>query len=65
MVAGHLCRLAAGAALFAALGACGYKGPLTLPPPPDAKLAAPPTPVTLPEPAAPEAGQAASPSATQ
>lgn len=37
-------RIAAGAALLAALTACGYKGPLYLPPPPppDASLTTPP-----------------------
>lgn len=47
---GHLYRVVAGALLLAALGACGYKGPLRLPPPPpvDTKLAAPPTPLPLP-----------------
>lgn len=43
--AGYLCRIAAGALLLAALGACGYKGPLYMPkpaPPPDS-LTKPPT----------------------
>lgn len=40
-----MCRLLVSAALLAALAACGTRGPLTLPPPPEkpaAKLAAAP-----------------------
>ncbi|MCC2595972.1 lipoprotein [Pusillimonas sp. MFBS29] len=43
-------RLMAGLSLAAMLAACGYKGPLYMPPPPepDAELTTPPTPSSLP-----------------
>jgi predicted small lipoprotein YifL len=69
---GHLYRVLAGAALLATLGACGFKGPLYLPPPPavDAKLAAPPTPQPLPQgdtsaAPSPDAAGATAPATTQ
>jgi len=44
-----VCRYAACLALVSMLAACGYKGPLYMPPPPpDESLAAPPTPAALP-----------------
>ncbi|NYT58382.1 lipoprotein [Alcaligenaceae bacterium] len=43
-------RLLAGLSLAAMLTACGYKGPLYMPPPaPDASLTTPPTSTTLPD----------------
>ncbi len=41
-----LARIVAGIALVASLTACGYKGPLYMPPPPepDAALTVPPAP---------------------
>lgn len=53
-----VCRLATGLFLVSMLAACGYKGPLYMPPPPapDASLTTPPTPAALPE--AEAAGQA-------
>jgi predicted small lipoprotein YifL len=50
-----ICRYAACLALLSTLAACGYKGPLYMPPPPpDETLAAPPTPAPLPAPEAAE-----------
>lgn len=45
------CRTAASFALLSTLLACGYKGPLYMPPPPlpEESLTAPPTPASLPE----------------
>lgn len=45
-------RTIAGFALLSTLLACGYKGPLYMPPPPlpEESLTAPPTPTGLPEP---------------
>jgi len=44
-----LAALLGGLTLSAALGACGYKGPLYMPPPaPDETLTAPPQPADLP-----------------
>jgi predicted small lipoprotein YifL len=68
--AGHLCRIAAGALLLAALGACGYKGPLYMPkpaPPPDS-LTKPPTSTTPPADTSsptPSSSDAATPSAVK
>lgn len=44
-------RLLAGLSLATMLTACGYKGPLYMPPPPepDASLTTPPTSTTLPD----------------
>ncbi|NYT62982.1 lipoprotein [Alcaligenaceae bacterium] len=49
-----VCRIVASFALLSMLLACGYKGPLYLPPPPapDASLTTPPAPASLPAPAA-------------
>jgi predicted small lipoprotein YifL len=43
-----ICRLAGSIALLSGLLACGYKGPLYMPPPPapEAALTAPPEPAT-------------------
>ncbi|WP_143705472.1 LPS translocon maturation chaperone LptM [Pollutimonas subterranea] len=45
------CRLAASVAVFSTLLACGYKGPLYMPPPPapEASLTTPPTPAGVPD----------------
>jgi len=54
-------RIVTSLALVSALGACGYKGPLYLPPPPeapDASLTAPPTQQQTPGAQADEAAQA-------
>lgn len=53
-----LLRRLAGLTLISMLAACGYKGPLYMPPPPapDESLTVPPTPAPLP---APEPGEAA------
>ncbi len=53
-------RLAACLALLSMLAACGYKGPLYMPPPPtDEALATPPAPAAVPAP------EAATPAAIQ
>ncbi|MFW7340801.1 lipoprotein [Pollutimonas sp. H1-120] len=53
-------RLAACLALLSMLAACGYKGPLYMPPPPtDETLAAPPAPAPIP------AAEAATPAPIQ
>ncbi len=55
-------RRLAGLALLSTLAACGYKGPLYMPPPPppDESLTTPPTPAPAPAPA-PQAGEAPAP----
>lgn len=61
------CRIAAGIAVLSTLLACGYKGPLYMPPPPmpEESLTTPPTPANVPGPESNEpagnAGAAASP----
>ncbi|CAM5511230.1 Putative lipoprotein OS=Eoetvoesiella caeni OX=645616 GN=DFR37_102245 PE=4 SV=1 [Eoetvoesiella caeni] len=54
-------RIVASLALLTSLSACGFKGPLYMPPPapPDASLTTPPTPKAAPEQAAPAAAPAA------
>jgi len=46
------CRIAAGFAVLSTLLACGYKGPLYMPPPPmpEESLTTPPVPASLPAP---------------
>lgn len=63
-----VCRIVASFALLSTLLACGYKGPLYMPPPPppDASLTNPPTPSGPPAQQAPgSAGEAATPSPVQ
>lgn len=61
--ANSLARLAAGAALLATVAACGYKGPLYMPPPPpDESLATPPS--SMPAPASPESSGNSQPATT-
>ncbi|WP_353152132.1 lipoprotein [Pollutimonas bauzanensis] len=62
-----VCRIVASFALLSTLLACGYKGPLYMPPPPapDVELTTPPEPANLPAETSDQSGQPATTSPVQ